>query len=876
VILIDVSMKQILKTRVLSGTATILALLSIAVGQVALAQDPTWVELGPGPGAEGPIVNNLTEGINEALEIPLSLLPVLGISSPSNPVSGAVNAISISSGNAHRLYAGTVNGGVWRADWPKSVTSAKARGWTPLTDHSLPSLSINSLAISPSDSNRLFAGTGSTSSADRDGSPGFGVARSTDGGITWEVFASNTFGGKPINSIVPTGFNSAGMAASEDDEVVLAATWYNANKDDGGVYRSTDGGKTFTRISDGNLQARSLPSGTMSEGLPWGGVSSLVADPTDRNRLYAAVTRFGASFSSSRANDNVGIYRTEDGGVHWTPAVTFYANAPGPELFNGLVDSVRILLAVGERTGTLFAMVIVDKFNVDVTKRGTLHGVFQSMNHGDGMWTSMGQPSPTVFPGSQARLHGAIAAHPTDPNVVFISGDRQEGPFPNVNGCTTSSANAFRGDASFLPANPWQNMVGNGANSTSPHADCRTLVFDANGNLLAGTDGGIYLLNDPDSPASRKWFSLNHDLGCTEFVSVAYDPLIGVAFSGAQDVGSVYQVPRSLFDRLLGRPKPSWKTLQAGDGGVVAIDAKTYRSVEITVRYACNEYLTRFSRWYFSRLSQRGGGVRPFAGPQNIELNITNGVGTGQKLLDFENSLKPSTVQFYNPYVLNAIDPTRMLIGTKYLYESMDRGDSLNNLLNVPETNISSQPQITSLTYGSRQNGNPMADALYAGTDSRTILHRAMLGDPITTLSAYPGSAVRNLVMDSQNFKNIYVVDDKSEIWASSDEGGTWTRITANLQDFTNDVRCIEIFSPNTMIEHTVLIVGGLGGVWQIQNPLSPDSSWTPLSSGLPHALFNDLHYNFDNDVLVTSSLGRGAWTLTNFFQPAHPPATPP
>jgi hypothetical protein len=63
-------MKQILKTRILSGTATILALLSIAVGQVALAQEPTWVERGPGPGAEGPIVNNLTEGISQCGDQP--------------------------------------------------------------------------------------------------------------------------------------------------------------------------------------------------------------------------------------------------------------------------------------------------------------------------------------------------------------------------------------------------------------------------------------------------------------------------------------------------------------------------------------------------------------------------------------------------------------------------------------------------------------------------------------------------------------------------------------------------------------------------------------------------------------------------------------
>jgi hypothetical protein len=188
---------------------------------------------------------------------------------------------------------------------------------------------------------------------------------------------------------------------------------------------------------------------------------------------------------------------------------------------------------------------------------------------------------------------------------------------------------------------------------------------------------------------------------------------------------------------------------------------------------------------------------------------------------------------------------------------------------------------ITSLAYGSRQNGKEMPDAFYAGTSSgfdlisgefhgAIILHRKLLSDPVATLNTYQsqgGSGVRSLVMDPQNFQNVYVVDDHSQVWASIDEAQTWTNITANLvPTLTSDVRCIEIFSPDTMTQHSVLIVGGLGGVWQMQSPGS-GSSWIPLSSGLPHALFKDLHYNGMKDVLVAGSLGRGAWTLTNFFR---------
>ena len=222
-------------------------------GTMPAVSAPRWIEQGPGPILNGPV----------------TVVP------GNHPVAGAINGIVVSGTNPDLVYVGTVNGGIWET----TNATAESPHWSPLTDRRLPGLSINSLALSPVHPAILFAGTGSTSSYNSDGSPGFGVARSTDGGRTWAVLAQDTFAGRRINSIVPT--------ALDGGSVVLAATQRDSppgktsptrGVGGGGVFRSTDTGDSFVRLS-----------GNGSSGLPDQGVSNLVADPGNRNRFYAAV-----------------------------------------------------------------------------------------------------------------------------------------------------------------------------------------------------------------------------------------------------------------------------------------------------------------------------------------------------------------------------------------------------------------------------------------------------------------------------------------------------------------------------------------------------------------------------------------------------------
>jgi hypothetical protein len=716
---------------------------------------PAWVEQGPGPIFGGQVV------------VP-----------PDNAVAGAINAIVTSPTDPDLVYVGAVNGGIWQTS---NATTASPT-WTPLTDQQLPALSIRSLAMSPVDSNTLFAGTGSTSSFAFDGSPGFGVARSLDGGATWTVLAASTLARRRITSIVPTPLDGG--------NVVLAATQFDL-VGGGGVFRSIDMGSSFTRLS-----------GDGSSGLPDAAVSSLVADPSNPSRFYAAVPGF---FSPT-------VYRSDDGGVTWTSMST------------GLTGlSVRILLSVhnNSRLGTnvIYAMIIATN--------GHLQGVFRSDNGGV-TWIALASP-PDVLSSGQGVFHGAIVADPMDPNVVFIAGD--------VGG-------VVRGEVAQPPLVTWQSVVGFGAHNTVPHADSRAMVFDANGDILLACDGGLFRLVDPnDEAGERRWVSVNGDIGTAEFHSVAYDPLSHIVFGGTQDNGTPIQVAPGEFP---------WLQLLGGDGGNVAVDSDQTAHPGTTIRY------TSFQRFgFFNRTTWDAANTR-VSGFTVVRLLITSGPGTGQTLSQFDS------VQFYQPFVLNAIDPSRMLIGTANLYESLDQGDSLANLgfTGFIGNGVGASP----LAYGGRLNGEPHADVFYVGAGG-SIQHRVNIGDLMTTLSAYPGNGSRALVMDPQNYQSIYVVDAVSQVWASFDEGASWSNLTANLPSLSSDIRAVEVVSPDGTAAHAVVLVGGLGGVFQLPGSGSSGASWTILSRELPHGLVLDLHYNIANDVLVAGLLGRGAWTLTGFFE---------
>jgi photosystem II stability/assembly factor-like uncharacterized protein len=241
-------------------------------------------------------------------------------------------------GGGSTFYFGAVNGGIWK-------TTDAGAVWTPIFD-SQPVASIGALEVAPSDPNILYAGTGESDIRSNLAS-GDGVYKSIDAGKTWKniglkdtrqisrvvvnprdpnfvfvaalghAYAPNaergvfrsTNGGETWEKVLDRGpeIGAADLAIAMDEPNVLFAAMWKAHRPPwstyapiggpgSGLYRSTNGGKTWNELT-----GHGLPAGE------WGRAGVAVAQGTHGKRIYAAIDAKDA-----------GLYRSDDGGDTWT------------------------------------------------------------------------------------------------------------------------------------------------------------------------------------------------------------------------------------------------------------------------------------------------------------------------------------------------------------------------------------------------------------------------------------------------------------------------------------------------------------------------------------------------------------------------------
>src|SRR5882724_2705796 len=184
------------------------------------------------------------------------------------------------------FYMAQVNGGVWK-------TSDFGRTWTPIFDDQ-PTGSIGSIAVALSDPNIIYVGSGE-GLARPDLSVGDGIYKSTDAGRTWTHLGLRDGQQIPYILVDPRDANKLFVA-------VLGHP-YGPNEERG-IYRSTDGGRSFTKV--------------LSKDENTGG-NDLEFDPKNPDIVYATMweQRQGPWENGAWAGTNGGIFKSTDGGTTW-------------------------------------------------------------------------------------------------------------------------------------------------------------------------------------------------------------------------------------------------------------------------------------------------------------------------------------------------------------------------------------------------------------------------------------------------------------------------------------------------------------------------------------------------------------------------------
>ena len=290
------------------------------------------------------------------------------------PRSGLVAATVGVPGDPTVYYLAMPQGGVWKS------TNAGTT-WKPVFD-AVGVASTASIAVAPSMPNVVYVGTGAQATS------GGGVYKSTDGGASWTNIGP-----------AATGTVGAVMVDPRNADVVLAAASGRgsdpAGNDAGGVYRSTDGGRNWTRVLG------------RDQGL---GASVLAYDYYDPQLIYATLSAGGGGRGGGavavqpvQPASGTGVYRSTDGGVTWQPV----SGKGLPDGAQGFSYSV----ASGTHGKRLYAL--VRGGGRGGGGAGGTGGVYRSDDGGD-TWA--------FGTGRVASASGRIYADPKNPDVVYLMG----------------------------------------------------------------------------------------------------------------------------------------------------------------------------------------------------------------------------------------------------------------------------------------------------------------------------------------------------------------------------------------------------------------------------------------------------------------------
>ena len=691
-------------------------------------------------------------------------------------MSGRIADIVILPEDPATWYVAVGSGGVW-----KTVNSGTT--WTPLFDEQT-SYSIGSLAVDPSNANTVWVGTGENHGGRHVGF-GDGLYVSHDGGGSWEKRGLEA--SEHISKIIvhPEDPNTLWVASQ-------GPLWSSGGER--GLFKTTDGGETWRNV---------LSAGE------WAGVTDLLIDPRDPNRLYAATWQRQRTVAAYiGGGPETGLHVSEDGGETWT------------ELTNGLPEGNmgKIGLTLSpQRPDIIYAAIELDR------REG---GVWRSEDRG-ASWEKM---SDEVSGGTGPHYYQELYASPHVFDRLYLVSN-------------TSKVSEDGGKT-------WRSI-----NNELKHVDDHAIAFrpDDPDYILVGSDGGLYESYDNE----ESWRFIDN-LPVTQFYKVAVDDTepFYLVYGGTQDNSS--QGGPSRTDNIHGIRNSDWfLTLFADghqsatepgnpdimyaewqEGNLVRVDRTTGEFLHIQPQAAAGEPLERYN-WDAPILVSAHNPQRIYFASQRLWRSDNR----GDNWTAVSEDLTRNEDRMQLP-----------VMGRQWSWDAGWDFLAMSNYNTI--TSIAESPLNEDILYVGTDDG-----IIQATSDGGANWTRIEVGN----LPGVPDTAfVNDIRADLFDANTVYVALDNHKygdyapyLLKSTDGGRSWRSIASDLPERHLVWRVVQ-----DHVDRDLMFAATEFGLFFT---VDGGGKWVKLEGGAPTIAFRDVTIQRRENDLVAASFGRGFFILDDY-----------
>ena len=678
----------------------------------------------------------------------------------------------------YTIYAASRSGGLWK-------TTNAGTTWVNITD-SIGAEAMGAVAIAPSDSNVVWIGTGDQANA-RSSISGKGVFKSTDAGATWQFMG------------LPDSHHIARIVIhpTNPDVVYIAAIGHLFSKNaERGVFRTTDGGKTWKKIL------------YVNDGV---GAIDLAINRTAPSTLYAAMyDKDRKPWQIVESGPESAIYRTDNGGDTWE---RLSGGLPTGKIGRIGLDIYQknplILYALLENQNPKPGVQSNDAARgvsaISPLAAGIIGNELYRTDDGGKSWRKV--TDVNVAGGKAPYSFNQIRINPHDDQTVIVTSDTM---FISRDGGKTWRTDFFRG------------MFG----------DFRAMWWDPQDKdrIILGSDGGVSVSVDGGKTAD---YFPNMGVGEVYAVGVDMDDPYNV-YGGMQDHDSWKGPSNGPTGRIT---LENWVTVGPGDGMYNVVDPTDSRWV----------YNTRELN-QMGRMDQKTG----------VRVSIAPTRAAGQPRLRY-NWIAPIALSPHNPQVVYAGAQVLFRSQNRGdLWEEISpdltTADPDKIGRNVPYctiTTISESPLRAGVIWVGTDDGKVQLTQNNGGawTDLTPALTAA--GAPVdrwvSRVFASPHDPATAFV-SKNGFRN----DDFAPyLYRTTDYGKTWTPITGDLPKAPINVVVQD------RKKKDLLVVGDDVGVFV---SIDAGARWTRLKANLPTVAVHDLTIHPRENDLVLGTYGRAFW----------------